>query len=54
MPARNCDICGAPIHEFGPSPFCNYCNKVMCPACEKKHNKEYCRADQEFKKSRRQ
>lgn len=50
MQNRLCDMCGMCINELGVSPWCNYCGKVMCPTCERKHNKEECRNDQELKK----
>jgi len=52
MPDRVCQICGAPIIEYGDSPWCNYCGKVMCPACERKHNKNECKIKQDLEKSK--
>ena len=51
IPDRTCQLCGASISEYSDSPWCNYCSRVMCPACERKHNKEECKIEQDFKKS---
>lgn len=50
MPERICQMCGGPIYELGDSPWCNYCGKIMCSDCEKKHNKEECKGKQEPRK----
>lgn len=47
---RTCQLCGASISELGDSPWCNYCGRFMCPTCERKHNKEECKIEQNFKK----
>ena len=43
MGNRRCGICDVFINELGSSPFCEHCKKILCPTCEKKHDKEECR-----------
>lgn len=40
---RRCGICDDLFFELGLSPFCEGCGKVMCQACERKHNKAECK-----------
>ncbi len=42
--------CGASLLNLGDSPFCEYCGETMCFSCEKKHSKDQCKIEQEFKK----
>lgn len=51
MPDRYCGKCEKLIDELGQSPWCNYCRKIFCPTCEREHDKEQCKIEQDLKKS---
>ena len=40
---KECGMCGKVFFEMGQSSWCDSCGKLMCPACEDKHNKAECK-----------
>jgi len=50
MAELKCGECGGPINaELGTNAYCQYCEQVMCDACNRKHDRKACAAKHKSK-----